>query len=105
MEGITNIAPGMALVAEQLIVDLVNKIDATSRRVEELAAELKDSRKPYLTAIEVQELTGFGKSWLNDNKQDIGFTTIGGCLRFKRKDVEEYIEANYYKVKSKKRYS
>lgn len=51
------------------------------------------------------DLTGFGKSWLNENKQDIGFTMIGGCLRFKRKDVEEFIDANYYKVKAKKRYT
>lgn len=105
MEGFSNIGPGMALVDAGMLTTLIEQLQATNRRVEEMAAELKETKKPWLTAHEVQEMTGFGKTWLNDNKQVIGFSTVGGCLRFKRSDVEDFIEANYFKVKSKKRYS
>lgn len=104
MEGFTNIAPGMALVDSTLLQGLISQVKELQATVMTTVAELKESKKPWLTAQEVQEMTGFGKTWLNDNKQLIGFTTIGGCLRFKRADVEDFIEANYFKVKSKKRY-
>lgn len=44
------------------------------------------------------ELTGFSSKWVNDNKHLIRFSTVGGCLRFKRTDVEQLIEENYFKA-------
>lgn len=104
MEGFKDIAPGMTLVDSGLLQSLITQVRELQTTVLNTVAELKDTKKPYLSAQEVMELTGFGKTWLNDNKQHVGFTTIGGCLRFKRKDVEEFIETNYFKIKLKKRY-
>jgi hypothetical protein len=104
MEGFTTIAPGMALVEAGLIERLIKQNQDLQIAVLEAIADLKNTKKTWYTAQEVMELTGFGKSWLNDNKKLIGFAMVGGCLRFKRQDVEDFIEANYFKVKSKKRY-
>lgn len=105
MEGFTPIAPGMTLVDTATLQTLISQVKELQTTVMTTVAELKDAKKPWLTAQDVMDMTGFGKTWVNDNKQDIGFSTIGNCLRFKRKDVEEYIESNYFKSKSQKRYS
>jgi len=65
-------------------------------------AELKDARKVYLTTSEVAEFTGFGPKWVQDNKEKIGFSTVGNHCRFKRSDVIEYMEQNYFKSKKRK---
>ena len=81
--------------------NLISKIDLLSRQVNQIAKELKAAKKPYLTSAELMELTGFKKDWINDNKQDIGYSMVGGRLRFKREDVEEYMHRNYFKAKRK----
>lgn len=88
---------GVTLFETPAVLELIQKITQLSERVEAMHLDLKDSRKPYLSTQEVMEITGFGKTWLNDNKRDIGYSTVGGHLRFKRKDLEEYMSSNYYK--------
>ena len=90
---------GISLVETKTLQALIFSVEDMKMTVISTLAELKDTKKPYLTAQDVMELTGFGKTWVNDNKQDIGFSTVGGCLRFKRTDVEEYMNQNYFKSK------
>jgi predicted DNA-binding transcriptional regulator AlpA len=90
---------GVSIVETRILERLISRIEALEAIVLSNVEELKQNKKPYLSTQELMELTGFGKTWVNDNKQLIGFTTVGGCLRFKRKDVEEYIESNYFKAK------
>jgi hypothetical protein len=91
--------PNIAVVDNSLLRELISEIKITRDRVNKITEELKQAKKPYLSAQELMEFTGFGKTWVNDNKQLIGFTMAGGCLRFKRKDVEEFMEANYFKAR------
>lgn len=93
---------GVSLVETKVLQALIGSISELKDTVMSTVAELKDAKKPYLTANELMEMTGFGKTWVNDNKHIIGFSTIGGCLRFKRKDVVEFMEENYYKLKVNK---
>jgi predicted DNA-binding transcriptional regulator AlpA len=93
---------GVSIVETETLMQLVNTVESLKSTVIGMAAELKDTKKPYLSAQEVMAITGFGKTWLNDNKQDIGFSIVGGSLRFKRKDLEEYMEQNYFKTKRRK---
>jgi predicted DNA-binding transcriptional regulator AlpA len=65
---------------------------------------LSGKLKPYLTSKEVTEILGFNEDWLSLNKQFIGYSKIGGALRFKRADVEEYIEKNYHKINRNAKY-
>ena len=94
--------PTVAVVDDHLLKTLIIEIKTMGERVNQITSELKQAKKPYLTAQELMEFTGFGKTWVNDNKQLIGYTTVGGCLRFRRTDVENFMEENYFKVKQKK---
>jgi hypothetical protein len=96
---------GLSVIETPAMLELIEKVVKLSDRVEAIHKELTDAKKPYLTAQEVMELAGFGKTWLNDNKQDIGYSIIGGQLRFKRKDFEAYMETAYFKTKRSKRLS
>lgn len=93
--------PDVAIVDNQLLTNLIEKIDNMGSYVEELKSELSQKSKTYLDTQEVMELTGFKKTWVNENKHLIGFSSVGGCLRFKRKDVEEFMEQNYFKAKKR----
>ena len=95
---------GLTVIETPVMLELLRKLEVMSKRIEEIAAELKETKKPYLNTKEVIELIGLGKTWLNNNKQIIGFSSIGGQIRYKRKDVEIFIEGNYFKAKTKKRY-
>jgi hypothetical protein len=94
---------GLTVVETEVLQALIVKLDRVEKLFTDTAAQLKETKKPYLTAQEVMEVTGFGKSWLNDNKQNIGFSTVGGCLRFKRSDVEAFMSTNYFKTKAPRR--
>jgi len=92
---------GITLVETATLQALIFSVEDMKMTVISTLAELKDAKKPYLTSREVMVLTGFGKKWVNDNKQNIGYSLVGGCLRFTRKDVEEYMSQNYFKSKKK----
>lgn len=94
---------GVSIIETATLERLINKLDNMESVFTSTIAQLKSTKKPYYTAQEVMEVTGFGKTWLNDNKQYIGFSNVGGCLRFKREDVEEFMNTNYFKAKSNHR--
>lgn len=51
--------------------------------------KLKDNR--LMDINEVMEYTGFGKSWLMEHKNDIGYMQVGSSpLRFYKEDVDKY---------------
>ncbi|RZK77497.1 MAG: DNA-binding protein [Pedobacter sp.] len=94
---------GVTIIETAALEALIASVQNLQETVTVALAEVKDTQKPYLSVNEVMELTGFGKSWVNENKAKIGFSSIGGCLRFKRSDVAEFMEANYFKVDQKRR--
>lgn len=93
---------GVSLVETQTLNLLIEKVENLQEFVTNISAELKDAKKPYLSVQEVMELTGFSIDWVNDHKQDIGYSNIGRTIRFKRKDVEAYMEQNYFKSKPRR---
>ena len=95
------IMEGISIIETATLKDLIFQLQDLKQTVSVALSDLKEKSKPYITSQELMDLTGFGKTWVNDNKALIGFTTVGSHLRFKRKDVEEYIEKNYYKLKTK----
>ncbi|MBB6109763.1 Helix-turn-helix domain-containing protein [Mucilaginibacter lappiensis] len=94
---------GISLVETETLQALIGEVKGLRSVVMSTISELAEARKPYLTVNEAMEITGFGKTWLMANKQDIGYSSVGGCIRFKRKDVEAYMEQNYFKTKSSRR--
>lgn len=93
---------GLTVFETEAVYELLTEIKAMRLQVQEMHAELKEAKKPYISAQELMELIGFGKKWVNDNKQHIGYSMVGGCLRFKRSDVIEFMDSNYYKTGKRK---
>jgi len=93
---------GVSIIETEAVLLLISKIEKLSDRVEGMADELKQSKRPYLTAQEVMDITGFSRDWITDHKFDIGCSTKGGKLIFKRKDLDAFIEEDYYKSKRRK---
>jgi hypothetical protein len=94
---------GITLVETETLNQLIGEVRDMKAFVAKAAYELSESKKPYLSVTEAMQFTGFGKSWVMENKHLIGYSTVGGCLRFKRKDIEAYMEANYFKAKINRR--
>jgi excisionase family DNA binding protein len=90
---------GISLVETKVLQALIDKVDAIQGYVEKVTS--KDN--PYMTIEETAQTMGFTKVWVINNKHDIGFSSIGRSIRFKRKDVEAYMEQNYFKSKSPRR--
>lgn len=90
---------GVTILPTETLQNLISKIDMMSEQFNQVAQELKESKSPYMNSKQVMAITGNGKTWLNDNKHLIGFSKKNGQLTFKRSDVMEFMERNYYKAK------
>lgn len=93
---------GVSIVETATLVALINKVENLEGMVSSTLNQLKDKSKPYLSTAEVMLLTGFSKNWVLLNKDKIGFSKLGKDLIFKRSDVADYIEQNYFKIKTKR---
>lgn len=92
---------GVSIVETAVLKQLIDKIENLEHMVSSALNQLKDFQKPYLSAEDVREMTGFSKNWIQLNKNKIGFSKPGKELIFKRKDVEEFLEQNYFKLPKK----
>lgn len=93
---------GVSIVETATLIALIHKVENLEGMVSSTLSQLKDKSKPYLSTTEVTQLTGFSKNWVLLNKEKIGFSKLGKDLIFKRTDVADYIEQNYFKIKSKR---
>jgi len=89
---------GVTIIETEAFEKFMALIDQMRADQQAMIAELNDKRKPYLTSSEVMKLLSRSKNWLNDNKEKIGFSKATGTLLFKRKDVEEFIDSDYFKI-------
>lgn len=94
---------GISLVETETLQALISKVEQMEATVTGFAADLSNTKQQYLSPKDVMALTGFSRDWVSDHQQEIGFSTIGGQIRFKRKDLEEYMSQNYFKTKKPKR--
>jgi hypothetical protein len=88
---------GVSIVPTETLQALIFEIQDLKMTVMSTIAELQESKSPYMNSRQVMEITSNGKTWLNDNKDLIGFSKKNGRLRFKRSDVIEFIESGYHK--------
>ena len=84
---------GITIIETEKLEEMIGKLDI-------MLAYVKATSQPLMSISQVAERTGLSKSTIERIKSDIGYTTIGGCYRFKRKDVELYIEENYLSRKA-----
>lgn len=91
---------GVSIVESSVLNKLIYEIQTLGERVEKMAKEQEESKSPFMNSKQVMDMMIKGKTWLNDNKQRIGFSKKGGQLIFKRSDVVAFMENDYFKVKT-----
>jgi hypothetical protein len=94
---------GVTILETKVLQELIDKIIKLSESVEAIRQELDGTRKTYLTLKEASAFIGFSTAWVNEHKFDIGCSTVGGQVRFKRKDVDWFMQQEYYKSKTPRR--
>lgn len=92
---------GLTIIETEAIDRLTSRLTGIEEMFASAINELKEAKKPWMTMKEVCEYMGKGSTWLDLNKQLIGFSKAGGEIRFKRKDVDAYLESRYFKSKTK----
>ena len=88
MNGVTIIETEELNAIRQQLVTIANFISESNIKEPSL-----------LTISQVAERTGLSNSTIERVREDIGYTSIGGCYRFKAKDVESWIDENYTKIR------
>lgn len=89
---------GVVIFPQSQAESLVEKVDAFFNALQIMQL---NKQEVYLTLKQVCDKTGFSPKWVHLNKEKIGFCKVGSDLRFKRSDVEAFMEANYFKVQLK----
>lgn len=87
-------------VDNNLLIKLISKVEQLTNYVKNLETEKQKARSPYMSLKEVCAYTGYGKTWVYDNKDRLGFSKTGGKIRFKRVDIEMFMHETYSKPKS-----
>lgn len=88
----------ISVVQNQTLEQLIGEVSQLKNAIQVTLSDLKGASKAYLSINEVVEITGLSRSSINRYRDEIGFTNSGGCIRFKRKDVEAFMEENYFKA-------
>jgi excisionase family DNA binding protein len=88
---------GVTIIETEKFQELLDQLKTMMDYIH--SATLKS--QPLLSIAQVAEMTGLSKSTIERIKADIGYTTIGGCYRFKRTNVDLHIEENSLEPKRK----
>ncbi|MEO6522189.1 MAG: helix-turn-helix domain-containing protein [Mucilaginibacter sp.] len=88
---------GISLVETSTLETLISEV----RGLRDTVLSGKPDR--YLSSSDAAAMMGFSEVWICNNKQHIGYSTIGKSIRFKVRDIEAYMEANYFKIQSKRK--
>lgn len=86
---------GVSIIENEAVSILLKRLD----RIEAFIKEKDSDQKQWMTLKEVCEYMRKSSTWVDLNKGNIGFTKAGGECRFKRSDVDAYLESRYYKAK------
>lgn len=83
------------VIESEAYKNLMFKIDTLFKA---LTKPVKEEDK-WLTMEEVMEYTGFKYSWIMTRRSRIGYFRDGNGLRFKKANIDKYMEANSFKIK------
>lgn len=92
---------GVSIIETAAIDRLINQVAFLEEKFVEVANELKDAKKPWMTVEETCEYMRMGSTWLYANKSKIGFSKPGGVIVFSRKKVDAYLESNGFQSSPK----
>ncbi|WP_316745147.1 helix-turn-helix domain-containing protein [Pedobacter antarcticus] len=93
---------GVTVIETKVLQNLIGSIEDLKITVSSKISELDGINDKYLTISDVMDLTGLSRSTVDKFRDSIGFTNSGNCVRFKRSDVIEFMDRNYYKTSKRK---
>jgi len=91
---------GLAQLDSRTIIDLISEIETLKNIITPAVVSLKKARRQYLSVSDVMDMTGFKKAWVYNRKERIGFSDVDGSIVFRREDVEDFMNSNYFKAKN-----
>lgn len=83
--------------------NMVGMFESILTTVNTLAAENKNLKSDRLMGInELMDYTGFGKTWLMQHKEEIGYVQIGSSpLKFRKENVDAFLDKHSIQRKVK----
>jgi len=91
---------GITIIETETFQSLIDVVNRTNDLIAEIASASKVEDK-YLTVAEALEYVGFGKTWLNERADKIGYYQAGTDRRFKRADLDAYMAKHFIQRKTK----
>ena len=80
---------------ESMYKDAVAKLEKAADKIQ----LLQDDK--LMGVDEAADYIGFGPKWVKERKEAIGFVDFGKDLKFKKSDLDAYIQAHHIKKKFK----
>lgn len=89
---------GVTLIQTEHYNALINKIDELHSAVVSMGDQLIQLNSKWMTTKQVCDHLNKSENWVLLHKHEIGYTKRSGTLLFKRTAVEEFLEADYFRV-------
>lgn len=89
---------GVTLKSTEHYNALIDKIDTLHDAVISMGHQLLGATSKWMTTKQVQDHLSKSENWVLQHKHHIGCTKSAGTLLFKRTYVEEFLEADYFRI-------
>ena len=90
---------GVTIIETATLKALIYKVEELQERVIATLDQMSEAKKPFLTLKEAGALLNKSEKWMHTNKHEIGCSKTGGDWLFRRKDIENYIDESYFKIR------
>lgn len=88
---------GVSIVSTELLQKLIVKIEDLHEKVSQMDKQNKELSAAYLTTAQTCKYMNMSRSWVVRNKHNLGCSKKSGTLLFKRADIDEFINSDYFK--------
>lgn len=82
-------------IEEEAYKNLLEEVKNLVQAAKKMSDEIFIQKHKYLTAAEVGAITGYSSKSIKNRKDEIGYITQGGELKFIRSDVDAWMRRYY----------
>lgn len=88
---------GVSIVPTTVLEKLINKVEDLHSQVAQMNEERKAGLSVWMTTSQVCKYINKSENWVLLHKHDLGSSKRSGTLLFKRADIDEFINSDYFK--------
>jgi hypothetical protein len=88
---------GVSIVPTNVLQDLITEVKETRAYITKIKEELEIASSKYMTTAQVCKYINKSENWVLLHKHDLGSSKRSGTLLFKRADIDEFINSDYFK--------